>query len=144
GHAPAQGSVGFLEQRAQLGVTLDVVDPRDERAEQGQDLSVGAAQGTDVRQEQPLVDDPLGQRAKDEATVGLVTRIARQPFADHHSQQSLDVVTRKRGRLAQKCVYLCRAGPTGCPKSPKQLLAVHRSSVRRKSLWSACGECNSN
>jgi len=40
--------------------------------------------------------------AKDEATVGLVARVAGQALADQHAQQALDVVTAKRGRLAQK------------------------------------------
>ena len=117
---------------------IDAVDPRDERAEQGQDLSVGTTQGTDVGQEQRLVDHPFGQRAKDEATVGLVTRIARQTFADEHPQQALDVVARERGHLGQKRVYLGWPRPAGCSKSPKQLLGVHGTSSGRKSVGRAC------
>ena len=144
GHPPAQGAVRFLEQRAQLGMPIDAVDPRDERAEQGQDLSVGTTQGTDVGQEQRLVDHPFGQRAKDEATVGLVTRITRQPLADEHAQQALDVVARERGHFGQERVYLGWPRPAGCSKSPKQLLGVHGTSSGRKSVGRACATRDHN
>jgi hypothetical protein len=41
-------------------------------------------------------------------------------------------------------VYLGWARPTGCPKSPKQLLAVHGSSSGRKSVGRACATGDHN